>query len=310
MPISLKDTAVLFGDTAPHSLSELYGEPFSGGTSAPASGAINLNAFNGKTPSVTITSFTIGTYSTTHLVPPVLSSTTQSNYTVSGHSGTNNLIKAFDRTAYSNYDGRTGGANTTDLTFDNNVYQGSSTAWTGVATFDAPWIKIELPTARTVTGMVIRSEAATNIGQKLRLLGSNDNTNWELVFSTNTTINDPGGGRNNMNPIVINFTGTTGSYKYYAYVWLENTTTTGAYLPRVAQFNLISPCIPNAYIVSPYDGYIYIYDGTTTHTREFISNSTETGSEFASTMTLGIAYRLDVLSTTPTVEWKLSIPIS
>ena len=241
MPISLKDTAVLFGDTAPHSLSELYGEPFSGGTSAPASGAINLNAFNGKTPpAVTITSFTIGTYSTTYLVPPVLSSTTQSNYTVSGHSGTNNLINAFDRAAYSNYDGRTGGANNTDLTFDNNVYQGSSTACTGVATFDAPWIKIELPTARTVTGMVIRSEANTNVGQKLRLLGSNDNTNWELAFSTNTTINNPGGGRNNMNPIVINFTGTTGSYKYYAYVWLEVTATTGVYLPRVAQFNLIT----------------------------------------------------------------------
>lgn len=50
MPISLKDTGVLFGDTAPYSLSELYGEPFSGGTSAPASGTINLNTFNGKTP--------------------------------------------------------------------------------------------------------------------------------------------------------------------------------------------------------------------------------------------------------------------
>ena len=243
MPISLKDTAVLFGDTAPHSLSELYGEPFSGGTSAPASGTINLNAFNGKTPPPpdTITSFTIGTYSTTHLVPPVLSSTTQSNYTVSGHSGTNNLIKAFDRTAYSNYDGRTGGPNSIDVVFNNNVYQGSSTAWTGVATFDAPWIKIELPTARTVTGMVIRSEAHTNVGQKLRLLGSNDNTNWELAFSTNTTINRPGGVQNNMDPVVINFTGTTGSYKYYAYVWLENTTTHGVYLPQVAQFNLISP---------------------------------------------------------------------
>jgi len=79
------------------------------------------------------------------------------------------------------------------------------------------------------------------VGQKLRLLGSNDNTNWELAFSTNTTINRPGGVQNNMDPVVINFTGTTGSYKYYAYVWLENTTTHGVYLPQVAQFNLISP---------------------------------------------------------------------
>jgi hypothetical protein len=239
--ISLKDTGVLFGDTAPHSLSELYGEPFSGGTTAPASGTINLNAFNGETPpAVTITGFTIGTYSTTYLVPPVLSSTTQSNYTVSGHTGTNNLLKAFDRAAYSNYDSRTGGANSIDVIFNNNIYQGSATTWTGVATYDAPWIQVELPTARTVVGMVIRSEAVTNVGQKLRLLGSNDNTNWDLVFSTNTTINNPGGGRNNMNPIVIQFSSTTGSYKYYAYVWLGITATTGTYLARLAQFNLIT----------------------------------------------------------------------
>ena len=109
-----------------------------------------------------------------------------------------------------------------------------------MATYDAPWIQVELPTARTVVGMVIRSEAVTNVGQKLRLLGSNDNTNWDLVFSTNTTINNPGGGRNNMNPIVIQFSSTTGSYKYYAYVWLGITATTGTYLARLAQFNLIT----------------------------------------------------------------------
>ena len=72
----------------------------------------------------------------------------------------------------------------------------------------------------------------------------------------------------------------------------------------------ISLCIPNAYIISPYDGYIYIYDGIRIHTREFISNSAGNGWEYASTMTLGTTYCLDVLSTTPTVEWKLSIPIS
>ena len=50
MPVSLKDTGVLFGGTAPHGLKELYGETFSDGGSAPASGSINLRAFEGKSP--------------------------------------------------------------------------------------------------------------------------------------------------------------------------------------------------------------------------------------------------------------------
>ena len=48
---SLNTVSTLFGGTAPHSLTELYGVNFSdGNTSAPASGAINLRAFNGKNP--------------------------------------------------------------------------------------------------------------------------------------------------------------------------------------------------------------------------------------------------------------------
>ena len=50
MSISLTDTGVLFGDTAPHSLTELYGVLFNGGGSAPASDEINLIAFDGKEP--------------------------------------------------------------------------------------------------------------------------------------------------------------------------------------------------------------------------------------------------------------------
>ena len=38
MPVSLKDTGVLFGGTAPHGLKELYGETFVDGGSAPAYG--------------------------------------------------------------------------------------------------------------------------------------------------------------------------------------------------------------------------------------------------------------------------------
>ena len=49
---SLNTVSTLFGGTAPHGLKELYGVNFSdGNTSAPASGPINLRAFNGKTPS-------------------------------------------------------------------------------------------------------------------------------------------------------------------------------------------------------------------------------------------------------------------
>ena len=51
---SLNTVSELFGGTAPHSLTELYGKSFSDGTSAPASGAINLRAFNGKTPIPTL----------------------------------------------------------------------------------------------------------------------------------------------------------------------------------------------------------------------------------------------------------------
>ena len=47
---SLNTVSTLFGGTAPHGLKELYGESFSDGTSAPASGPINLRAFNGKSP--------------------------------------------------------------------------------------------------------------------------------------------------------------------------------------------------------------------------------------------------------------------
>ena len=47
---SLNTVSTLFGGTAPHGLKELYGVSFNDGTSAPASGPINLRAFNGKSP--------------------------------------------------------------------------------------------------------------------------------------------------------------------------------------------------------------------------------------------------------------------
>ena len=50
MPVSLNAVSTAFGGTAPHGLKELYGVVFDGGGSAPASGEINLNAFDGKSP--------------------------------------------------------------------------------------------------------------------------------------------------------------------------------------------------------------------------------------------------------------------
>ena len=46
---SLQTVALSNGDTAPHSLSELYGVGFTDGTSSPSSGAISLSDFSGKT---------------------------------------------------------------------------------------------------------------------------------------------------------------------------------------------------------------------------------------------------------------------
>lgn len=47
---SLNTVSTLFGEEAPHGLKELYGKSFSDGTSAPASGPINLRDFDGKSP--------------------------------------------------------------------------------------------------------------------------------------------------------------------------------------------------------------------------------------------------------------------
>lgn len=240
---SLNAVSTLFGGTAPHSLTELYGVEFDGGGAAPASGnPINLLAFNGKSP----VPFTYGTYSTTNLVPPVMNSTSQNNYVITARANANELTGAFDRTAGTNWRGPGGH-------FLNNVYGDAfgpvaPTTWTGVGTFTAPWIGVQLPQAKSVTAMVIRPQAVTNGGQKIRLLGSNNNSNWTIVFQTDEFIQyDPDNLTasrditNNMPPTVIQFPQATAAYKYYVYLWLENTRQTGGgYLPRVAQFNLVT----------------------------------------------------------------------
>jgi len=228
---SLNTVSSRFGGTAPHGLKELYGKKFSDGTSAPASGgAINLRAFTDKVPS---SSYTIGTsYTDADLVPPRMNSTSQGGYTISGHAGNTDLLKAFNRSKFSNYPG------TPELQFQYNTYQGPATAWTGVGSLDGAWVRVDISSAIRLRGFVIRSEATTNIPRNVRLLGW-DGSKWNIVFTKSDAFTNPGDGRNNMNPIVITFDNLTESYSKYAFVWLRVSANNGLYLPRLAQFNLI-----------------------------------------------------------------------
>jgi len=49
MAVDLQTIALAKGDTAPHSLNEMYNTPFTDGTYSPASSTISLGDFNGKT---------------------------------------------------------------------------------------------------------------------------------------------------------------------------------------------------------------------------------------------------------------------
>lgn len=77
---SLNTVSTVFGGTAPHRLKELYGVDFDGGGAAPASGAINLLAFTGKSP--------------------VLYAFTQHTFTSAGQSGRTGPTLAQCRNAY------------------------------------------------------------------------------------------------------------------------------------------------------------------------------------------------------------------
>lgn len=227
----LKSVSESFGEVAPHGLKELYGKIFADGTSAPASGAINLRAFTGKIPSSGVTIGT--TYVNDDLVPPYMSSTSQDGYTISGHAGDTDLIKAFNRSKHSNYPG------TPARRFEFNTYQGPATTWTGVGSIDGAWVQVDLPSAIRIRGFVIRSEADTNIPRNVRLLGW-DGSNWKIVFSRGSAFTNPGGSRNHMEPIVITFDNLSGNYSKYAFVWLRVSFDNSSYLARLAQFNLIT----------------------------------------------------------------------
>lgn len=79
---SLNTVSTLFGGTAPHGLKELYGKSFSDGTSAPASGPINLRAFNGKSPLPILPTYGT-TYVTSTISPsPLTYTSSDTAYTI------------------------------------------------------------------------------------------------------------------------------------------------------------------------------------------------------------------------------------
>jgi hypothetical protein len=80
---SLNDVSVLFGEEAPHSLTELYGVAFSDNTFAPASGLINLRAFHGKSPQTPFAPPPGTTYITSTISPsPLTYNSYSTSYTI------------------------------------------------------------------------------------------------------------------------------------------------------------------------------------------------------------------------------------
>ena len=245
-PISLTALSLAADKSLPHGFTELRGTSFTDGTSSPASGTIRFLDFLNKTigssappPVIPVETFTYGTYSnysSAELLPPSMSSTSSGGYTIYGHAGNTNLTKAFNRSKYSNYSG-------SPYNFIDAVYQGPATNWSGWMSYDAPWVRVDLPSVTTIKGIVIRPQSYTNVMQKLRLLGSDDGSNWQLIFTTGNIIYipNPGGGSDTMNPHVLLFT-PPASYSKYAFAWggvTGNASGLGNYLPRLAQFNLI-----------------------------------------------------------------------
>lgn len=270
MSVSLQDLASSFPTddsryTAPHSMSEFYDVPFSDGSSSTTSGQISLNDFRatgGGLKTVQLTTYTYGTYSdyaSTDLLPPVMTSLSQGGYTISGikraggTSGTSGfgVDKAFNR----NFGTRTVGNNwngglspgggwvpSSEYPYGEPTYEGPSTTWTGVGTLTGPWLRVDLPTVKTLIGLVIRPGGTAILVKKPRLLGSNDGTNWNMVWETDDLIQSPESSGNfsgfgGSGPNVVLFT-PSGSYSKYVFQWLGNHFD-GHYLPRICQLNLI-----------------------------------------------------------------------
>ena len=92
--------------------------------------------------------------------------TSQSGYTISGiavSGGTSGssgygVIQAFDRTATTNWNGVLGGGWASH--WDNNVYKGPSTTWTGVGTLTGPWLRVDFPSSITIQGIVVRASGS------------------------------------------------------------------------------------------------------------------------------------------------------
>jgi len=79
---SLNAVSTLFGGTAPHGLKELYRKHFDDGGSAPASGAINLLAFNNKIPALVLAASVTTSITSTINPSPLSYTTTNTSYTI------------------------------------------------------------------------------------------------------------------------------------------------------------------------------------------------------------------------------------
>ena len=188
---------------------------------------------------------TYSNYSSSDMLPPVMTSTAQSGYVISGHVAASDIVNAFDRNAGTNYSGS--GAYPLSSQFSSTNYQRrtppSTTfaaypiTWTGAGTYNGAWVQIQLPSAQQVEGIIFRPTGTETIPNEIRLLGSNDGTNWNVVFSTDDTIT-ASGSHNAMNPVVIIFNQPSASYLFYTFIW-EEIPRTGNYLPRLSSFNVI-----------------------------------------------------------------------
>jgi hypothetical protein len=124
-----------------------------------------------------------------------------------------------------------------------NVYEGPSHTRLvdGVSTvFAGPWLAIQFSYRFKVEGIAIAPNGSLNGPQQIRLLGSRDGTNWTMVFSRDETISYGVSSGGTYVPLELPFTQSAISYDYYLFTWLGNTSTTGTYLPRLAELYFIT----------------------------------------------------------------------
>jgi hypothetical protein len=143
---------------------------------------------------------------------------------------------ATNTSAFNVFDRNAGTQFASTSAFNNNIWSGSSHTRTGAGTFAGPWVQIELPYELRIVSFAVTPQASTNAPQTMRLIASNDNTNWTIIHSTANNIVYTGSA-NAMNATTINVT-TQVEYKYYLLTWLGIAGTFGGYIARLAEFRV------------------------------------------------------------------------